>query len=121
VIDGNSWAAISMSANFSKCLKIRTRKGTEAKNAVIECSNIKLIADMSNSVIGITLIKSIAQSLQKFVQNYLIKLGYNPNTISLPFKTEEVIYGSFEPSVQDFMAPGMVSNKQYPSVHYIHS
>lgn len=63
---------------------------------------------MSNSVISLSLLKSIGLSFQKFVQNYLIKLGYNPNSVSLPLQIEEVVYGSYEPSVQDFMAPGMV-------------
>lgn len=108
VIEGNSWAAVSIPTNFSRCLKTRIRVGADTRQLTINCSTIRIHADMSNAVIGLSLTRTVFESMEKFVMNYLAKSGYNPSAISRPITTQEVVYGVEQPSIQDFMAPGMV-------------
>ncbi len=80
----------------------------KADNDTIESSNIKLYLDMSNQVIGFVLLRTFFLAFQSFAQDYLSILGYNPATVTLPITIEKVIYGTVNPSMTEFMAPGVI-------------
>jgi ABC-type multidrug transport system permease subunit len=68
-----------------------------------------LYMDMSNAVIGYTLLRQMVYGFQKFMYTYLgSSTHYNPNAIAAPVQIKEVIYGTEEPSMTEFMAPGMI-------------
>lgn len=63
---------------------------------------------MSNQVIGFVLLRTFFLAFQSFAQDYLSILGYNPATVTLPITIEKVIYGTVNPSMTEFMAPGVI-------------
>ncbi|KAH7645562.1 LOW QUALITY PROTEIN: ABC transporter G family member 20 [Dermatophagoides farinae] len=108
VVDGKAWAALHFSHNYSASLNQRRIMAGKADNATIESSNIKLYLDMSNQVIGFVLLRTFFLAFQSFAQDYLSILGYNPATVTLPITIEKVIYGTVNPSMTEFMAPGVI-------------
>lgn len=107
VVRGDSWAAISISPNFSESLEIRIQEFGFSDDSVVNNSNIHLYSDMSNYVIGLSLFASLALSYEKFAQNFMIANNYNPLAISSPLQLKEIIYGNDVPSMSEFMAPGI--------------
>lgn len=108
VVDGKAWAALHFSHNYSASLNQRRIMAGKADNDTIESSNIKLYLDMSNQVIGFVLLRTFFLAFQSFAQDYLSILGYNPATVTLPITIEKVIYGTVNPSMTEFMAPGVI-------------
>ena len=108
VVDGKAWAALHFSHNYSASLNQRRIMAGKADNDTIESSNIKLYLDMSNQVIGFVLLRTFFLAFQSFAQDYLSILGYNPATVTLPITIEKVIYGTINPSMTEFMAPGVI-------------
>lgn len=108
VVEGKAWAALHFSHNYSASLNQRRIMAGKADNSTIESSNIKLYLDMSNQVIGFVLLRTFFLAFQSFAQDYLSILGYNPATVTLPITIEKVIYGTVNPSMTEFMAPGVI-------------
>ena len=101
--------AITFHENFSSAFQIRAETPQEVDDDIVQESNVKLYIDMSDSFIGVFIYRSLVQSYQEFVKNFVSSLGYNTNSVTLPIKEEEIIYGiRSQDSFDQFIVPGNV-------------
>jgi ABC-type multidrug transport system permease subunit len=63
---------------------------------------------MSNQVIGFVLLRTFFKAFQTFAQEFLTLVGFNAAAVTLPITIEKVIYGNLNPSMTEFMAPGVI-------------
>jgi ABC-type multidrug transport system ATPase subunit len=109
---GKIWGVLLIKQNFSEGIQQRIFFDEEATNDTIESSNVRLYADLTNKVLGITLDTVLTHTFEDFVKDALIELGANPNIGKLPVEVGSTVYGEFTTSdffgVRDFAAPGFL-------------
>lgn len=109
---GKIWGVLHIKQNFSDAIVQRIFFDENTDNQTIEASNVKLHADLTNKVLGITLDTVLVQTFQDFVHDALRELGYNPALGLYPVTIGDTVYGEFSKSdffgVRDFAAPGFL-------------
>ena len=105
---GKSYYAVLFSQNFTDNLEDRIHNPYELTEEELANSDVKLYADMTNSAISPFIHHSLVQSSERFLKSYMSSLGFNPNSLSIPFKVEETVYGNMNSSVYEFTAPGVI-------------
>ena len=108
VRDGISFASFEFHANFTRCLINRVRKGYEASAYDIDCSRVRFSPDNTYQFIIFQLALELWKAFSEAIYRFFPSLGYNPETLNIPVKVEEYVYGSETFSYQEFMTPGMV-------------
>lgn len=97
--------------NFSEAITERVFFA-ELDNKTIDQSSVRLHADLTNKVLGLTLDVVLTHTFEDFISEAMVEMGYNPNLGNLPIKLEEAVYGSFSKAdffgVRDFAAPGFL-------------
>jgi hypothetical protein len=108
VINGKNWFAITFAENFSECFETRFSDPNDATDEELDLSEIKLYADMSNTIISQKIYAQLLSSFEKFLQNLSSTLGFNRETVSQPIIIENEFYGSQDSPFTDFFAPGIL-------------
>lgn len=109
---GKIWGVLLIKQNFSEGIQQRIFFDEDATNETIESSNVRLYADLTNKVLGITLDTVLTHTFEDFIREALIELGSNPRIGQLPVQLGSTVYGEFTTSdffgVRDFAAPGFL-------------
>ena len=109
---GHIWGALHIPNNFSETFTSRIFFDEDVNNQTIDSSNVRLYADLTNKILGVTLDTVLVQTFEEFASSALIELGYSPNLGRFPLELGETVYGSFSKSdffgVRDFAAPGFL-------------
>ncbi|XP_054159338.1 ABC transporter G family member 20-like [Oppia nitens] len=108
VINGKSYFALLFPQNFSNSLEARIHNPYELSDEEIADSQVKVYADMTYSAVSPLIYHSFLESSQKFLNQYMLSLGYNPRAVSLPFTIEKPIYGQMDSTLYEFTAPGVI-------------
>lgn len=108
--DGRAWYALSMGANFTRAYKKRAGRPSDLEDDVFEQSKIKMFADTTDGFIGMTVHNSLLNSYNMFVEQVAESFHYNPASVRMPVKIEQLVYGRF-----DFNAGYDVINNLSPS------
>lgn len=108
---GKIWGVLHIKPNFSEAITERVFFA-ELDNHTIDQSSVRLYADLTNKVLGITLDVVLVHTFEDFIQEAMIEMGYNPNIGKYPVSLGNTIYGEFSKSdffgVRDFAAPGFL-------------
>lgn len=109
---GKIWGVLHIKGNFSEAIQQRIFFDEEATNVTIDQSNVRLYADLTNKVLGITLDTVLVHTFEHFVAQVLTELGMNPRIGAFPVQIGSTVYGHFSTSdffgVRDFAAPGFL-------------
>lgn len=97
-----------MSANFSEAFDMRLNDPINMDQDDIDESKIKLYPDNSDSFIQQFIYQSLFESYHKFLEKYVISLGENPSSVSLPVDIQKPVYGLIEYSLINSIAPGAI-------------
>lgn len=112
VKSGKLWGVIQIHENFSEAILQRIVFDENADNLTIVGSTVKLYADLTNKVLGITLDTVLVHAFEDFVKLALEEVGINPNVGRYPVEVGQTVYGEFSTSdffgVRDFAAPGFL-------------
>ena len=108
---GKIWGVLHIKPNFSEAITERVFFA-DLDNHTIDQSSVRLYADLTNKVLGITLDVVLVHTFEDFISEAMTEMGYNPNLGRLPIRLEKTIYGEFSNSdffgVRDFAAPGFL-------------
>ncbi|KAI1291018.1 ABC transporter G family member 23 [Halotydeus destructor] len=108
---GKIWGVLHIKQNFSDAVTERVFF-SEMDNATIDQSNVRLYADLTNKVLGITLDVVLTHTFEDFIGEAMVAMDYNPNLGKLPISLDQTVYGEFSKSdffgVRDFAAPGFL-------------
>lgn len=109
---GHIWGVLHIPANFSDSFLTRVFFDEDVSNETIKQSNVRLYADLTNKILGVTMDTVLVQTFEDFTSQALIELGYSPSLGRFPLELGETVYGSFSKSdffgVRDFAAPGFL-------------
>lgn len=109
---GKIWGVLHIKSNFSEAITQRIFFDEDATNETIDQSNVKLYADLTNKVLGITLDTVLVHTFEDFVKTALTEMGLDPEIGKFPVQIGHTVYGEFSTSdffgVRDFAAPGFL-------------
>lgn len=106
--DGNVWGVASFHQNFSEAFLDRIWSQTESTEKSRNQSTAQFYLDMTNQQVAFTMQKAISDSYSTFMSDLLKDCNFPQDMASLPLRFNDPIYGDFNPSFTEFMAPGII-------------
>ncbi|KAK5638416.1 hypothetical protein RI129_012711 [Pyrocoelia pectoralis] len=107
VQNGKAYAAIVIKKNYTENLELRFRT-RDVTDLNINQSTIEVFCDYSVKDIAIYIKKYIYKGFNNFIGDYLDLCEINKESVALPLRYHEPIYGLSEPSMTDFANPGII-------------
>ena len=106
VRSGLNYAVIVINDKFSKAMKLRHIQGTDADPQTIADSQIECLIDWSNQAIGVQIERHIYEAVQRFAERVAQRADIDPESVSLPLRFGNPVYGRKDDSMRDFVIPG---------------
>lgn len=107
VRDGKIRTVFHFPPNYTEAFEMRSQDFA-IDNSTVDMSNVRMYIDLSDQVIGVTIVRELFFAFQKFAYDFLIETGFNPGAISSPLVVDKVIHGTLNPSVTEFFTPGII-------------
>ncbi|XP_052129577.1 ABC transporter G family member 23-like [Frankliniella occidentalis] len=113
------WGMIHFHANFSNHMSLRQVLFQDADSQDIDGAQVGVHLDMSNQYIGNLVRNALFRAALKFHDDMQQGCGLNSRFSAIPIEEMEPVYGSREPSFQDFALPGVLQCVMYfPAIFY---
>ncbi|CAH4035289.1 ABC transporter G family member 20-like [Pieris brassicae] len=102
-----TYGAVYFPTNFSSALALRIADGYVEDN-IVEESTIAVWLDMTDHQISNFLKRSVMKTYETFTKRAMSACGINEDLVQLPVRMKPPIYGSLEPEMVSYMAPGVM-------------
>ncbi|XP_047525989.1 ABC transporter G family member 20-like [Pieris napi] len=102
-----TYGAVHFPSNFSAALALRIADGY-VDDDIVEESTIAVWLDMTDHQISNFLKRSVMKTYESFTKRAMSACGINEDLVQLPVRMMTPIYGSLEPEMVSYMAPGVM-------------
>lgn len=119
VLRGHAWGALHFRANFSRHMTQRQLYMQDASDEDFLGSEADAHLDMSNQYIGNMVRDALFRTTVRFHDDLQRGCGLNTRMGAIPINEMEPVFGSTEPSFQNFALPGVLLCVMYfPAIFY---
>ncbi|CAG2115441.1 unnamed protein product [Medioppia subpectinata] len=112
VVAGRARMALEFGSDFSNALAAKLADPLRVSDDDLEDSQVRVVADMSDQVVGAFAQLYLVQTYGRFMANYSAGLGHNSLAYGLPVQTS-YMFGGGAQSYRDFVAPPLLIQLQY--------
>ncbi|XP_022128875.2 ABC transporter G family member 20 [Pieris rapae] len=102
-----TYGAVYFPTNFSSSLALRVADGY-VDDDIVEESTIAVWLDMTDHQISNFLKRTVMKTYEAFTKRAMSACGLNEDLVQLPVRMKPPIYGSLEPEMVSYMAPGVM-------------